>query len=67
LFRRWGIAEADGARDFLLKTGLKSEFGPVVPDLSVAKSNWLYAVSSDSESPSPKKMEYILDNGSFRR
>ena len=28
LFRRWGIAEADEARDFLLKTGLKSDFGP---------------------------------------
>jgi hypothetical protein len=34
-------------RDFLLKTGLKSEFGSVEPDLSVAKSNWAYAVSSD--------------------
>ena len=45
LFRRWGIAEADGARDFLLKTGLKSDFGPVKPDLSVTKSNWAYAVS----------------------
>jgi hypothetical protein len=32
---------------FLLKTGLKSDFGPVEPDLSVAKSNRAYAVSSD--------------------
>jgi hypothetical protein len=47
-FRRCGIAEADAARNFLPKTGLKSDFGPVEPDLSVAKSNWLYAVSSDS-------------------
>ena len=46
-FRRWAIAEADGPRGFLLKTGLKSEFGSVEPDLSVAKSNWAYAVSSD--------------------
>jgi hypothetical protein len=46
-FRRWALAEADGHRNFLLKTGLKSDFGPVEPDLSVAKSNWLYAVSSD--------------------
>ena len=50
-FRRWAIAEADGPRDFLLKTGLKSEFGSVEPDLSVAKSNWAYAVSSDSSVP----------------
>ena len=48
-FRRCGIAEPDAARDFLLKTGLKSEFGSVEPDLSVAKSNWAYAVSSDIE------------------
>jgi hypothetical protein len=34
--------------DFLLKTGLKSGFGSVEPDLSVAKSNRAYAVSSDS-------------------
>ena len=47
-FRRYGIAEAHTARDFLLKTGLKSEFGSVEPDLSVAKSNRAYAVSSDS-------------------
>jgi hypothetical protein len=40
--------EADEAHDFLLKTGLKSEFGPVEPDQSVAKSNWRYAVSSDN-------------------
>ena len=46
-FRRWAIAEADGPRDFLLKTGLKSEFGSVEPDLSVTKSNRAYAVSSD--------------------
>jgi hypothetical protein len=47
-FRRYGIAEADTARDFLLKTGLKSEFGSVDPDLSVTKSNRAYAVSSDT-------------------
>jgi hypothetical protein len=47
-FRRCAIAEAGVPRDFLLKTGLKSEFGSVEPDLSVAKSNWAYAVSSDS-------------------
>jgi hypothetical protein len=35
--------------DFLLKTGLKSDFGPVEPEQGVAKSNWLYAVSSDIE------------------
>jgi hypothetical protein len=36
------------ARDFLLKTGLKSEFGSVEPEQGVAKSNWAYAVSSDT-------------------
>jgi hypothetical protein len=36
-------------RDFLLKTGLKSEFGSVEPEQGVAKSNWRYAVSSDSK------------------
>jgi hypothetical protein len=46
-FRRYGIAEAYTARDFLLKTGLKSEFGSVEPKISVAKSNRAYAVSSD--------------------
>ena len=46
-FRRCAIAEAGVPRDFLLKTGLKSEFGSVEPDLSVAKSNWAYVVSSD--------------------
>jgi hypothetical protein len=50
-FRRWAIAEADEPRDFLLKTGLKSDFGPVEPEPSIAKSNWLYAVSSDSGKP----------------
>jgi hypothetical protein len=25
-FRRWDLAEADGLRDFLLETGLKSDF-----------------------------------------
>jgi hypothetical protein len=39
----------DEHRDFLLKTGLKSDFGPVEPDLSVTKSNWRYAVPSDTE------------------
>jgi hypothetical protein len=48
LFRRCAIAEAGVPRDFLLKTGLKSEFGSVEPDLSAAKSNWAYAVSSDT-------------------
>jgi hypothetical protein len=33
--------------DFLLKTGLKSDFGPVEPEQGVAKSNRGYAVSSD--------------------
>jgi hypothetical protein len=47
-FRRWGIAEADGARGFLLKTGLKSDFGSVEPKISVTKSNWAYAVSSNT-------------------
>jgi hypothetical protein len=46
-FRRCGIAEPDAARDFLLKTGLKIDFGSVEPDLSVTKSNRAYAVSSD--------------------
>jgi hypothetical protein len=46
-FRRYGIAEAHTARDFLLKTGLKSDFGPVEPEQGVTKSNWAYAVSSD--------------------
>ena len=55
-FRRWGIAEADGARDFLIKTGLKSDFGPVEPKPSIAKSNWLYAVSSDIEKLLKKKL-----------
>jgi hypothetical protein len=48
LFPRCALAEADAHRDFLLKTGLKSDVGPVEPDLSVTKSNWAYAVSSDS-------------------
>jgi len=39
-------------RDFLLKAGLKSEFGSVEPDLFVAKSNWAYAVCSDNVRPS---------------
>jgi hypothetical protein len=47
LFRRCALAEADVHRDFLLKTGLKSDFGSVEPEQGVAKSNWLYAVSSD--------------------
>jgi hypothetical protein len=38
---------ADEPRDFLLKTGLKSEFGSVEPEQGVAKSNRAYAVSSD--------------------
>jgi hypothetical protein len=46
-FRRCAIAEAGVPRNFLLTTGLKSKFGPVEPDLSVTKSNWAYAVSSD--------------------
>jgi hypothetical protein len=37
-------------RDFLLKTGLKSEFGSVEPEISVTKSNRVDAVPSDSES-----------------
>ena len=49
-FRRCALAEADALRDFLLKTGLKSEFGPVEPEQGVAKSNWTYAVSSDIQS-----------------
>jgi hypothetical protein len=46
-FRRCALAEADAPRDFLLKTGLKSEFGSVEPERGVTKSNWAYAVSSD--------------------
>ena len=46
-FRRWALAEADEPRDFLLKTGLKSDFGPVEPEQGVTKSNRAYAVSSD--------------------
>jgi hypothetical protein len=49
-FRRCALAEADALRDFLLKTGLKSDFGPVEPEQGVAKSNWFYAVSSDIRS-----------------
>jgi hypothetical protein len=45
-FRRWGVVEADEARDFLLKTGIKSDFGPVKPEQSVAKLNQAYAVPS---------------------
>jgi hypothetical protein len=41
-------AEAGVFRDFLLKTGLKSDFGPVEPEQGVAKSNWAYTVSSGS-------------------
>jgi hypothetical protein len=50
LFRRWALAKADETRDFLHKNGLKTDFGPVEPDLSVTKSNWAcaYAVSSNS-------------------
>jgi hypothetical protein len=46
-FRRWAVAGADEHRDFLLKTGLNFDFGPVEPDHSVTKSNRVYAVSSD--------------------
>jgi hypothetical protein len=46
-FRRCAIAEANAPRDFLLKTGLKSDFGPVEPEQGVAKSSRAYAVSSD--------------------
>jgi hypothetical protein len=46
-FRRCAIAEAGVPRDFLLKTGLKSEFGSVEPEQGVAKSNRAYAVSID--------------------
>jgi hypothetical protein len=48
LFRRCALAEADVHPDFLLKTGLKSDFGSVEPEQGVAKSNRAYAVSSDS-------------------
>ena len=47
-FRRCAIAEAGVPRDFLLKTGLKSDFGPVEPEQGVTKSNRAYAVSSDT-------------------
>jgi hypothetical protein len=47
-FRRCAIAEAGVPRDFLLKTGLKSEFGSVEPEQGAAKSNWRYAVCSDN-------------------
>jgi hypothetical protein len=42
--------------DFLLKTGLKSDFGPVEPNLSATKSNWAYAVSSDILATQPPKL-----------
>ena len=48
-FRRCAIAEADAPRDFLLKTGLKSDFDSVEPEQGVTKSNRAYAVSSDME------------------
>jgi hypothetical protein len=47
-FRRCALAEADEPRDFLLKTGIKSEFGSVEPEQGVAKSKWRYAVCSDT-------------------
>jgi hypothetical protein len=59
-FRRCAIAEAGVPRDFLLKTGLKSEFGSVEPDLSVAKSNWAYAVSSDTLDDHSITKVYVL-------
>ena len=43
-------------RDFLLKTGLKSDVGPVEPDLSVTKSNWAYAVSNDTANAADDKV-----------
>jgi hypothetical protein len=49
LFPRCALAEADAHRDHLLKTGLKSDFGPVEPEQGVAKSNRAYAVSSDTQ------------------
>jgi hypothetical protein len=45
-FRRWPIAEEDEARDFLLKTGPKTQKLPVEPEQAVTKSNRAYAVSS---------------------
>jgi hypothetical protein len=52
-FRRCGIAEAGVARDFLLKTGLKSEFGSVEPEQGVAKSIlggcWCHAGAGTSQ------------------
>jgi hypothetical protein len=42
-FRHCGIAEADAARDFLLKAGLKREFGSVEPEqggIPRAPSSW---------------------------
>jgi hypothetical protein len=55
-FRRYAIAEADTPRDFLLKTGLKSDFGSVEPEQGVTKSNRAYAVSSDSGSMGPRQI-----------
>jgi hypothetical protein len=46
-FRRCDIAEANAPRAGELKTGLKSDFGPVEPEQGVTKSNRAYAVSSD--------------------
>jgi hypothetical protein len=49
-FRRCAPAEPGVLRDFLLKTGLKSELGSVEPEISATKSNRVDAVPSDSES-----------------
>jgi hypothetical protein len=65
-FRRCGIAEPDAARDFLLKTGLKSDFGSV--DLEQKTRNLLLKsihkhttetciLSSTTEAPA-KRVEF---------
>jgi hypothetical protein len=51
-FLRCASPEADVHPDFLLKTGLKNDFGSVEPKISVTKSNWAYAVSSDTAAES---------------
>jgi hypothetical protein len=64
-FRRCGIAEAGVARDFLPKTGLESDVGPVEPEQGAAKSNRAYAVSSYIKSSLKKCAFYAALNYTF--
>jgi hypothetical protein len=59
-FRRCAHAEADAPRDFLLKTGLKSDFGSVEPKISVTKSNRAYAVSSDTKTKAISRRNFEI-------